>query len=173
MIRQAGRSGGPALPFCPRCGERLDPDGGPDGRAACPSCRFVRYANPRLAAGVVVSLDERILLVRRNHEPMYGRWSFPSGFVDAGETVEAAAAREVIEETFVEVRIDRLIGVYSEPGSAIVFVAYAGTATGGEPRPGDEALEVGLFKPDALPELAFPHDGAILRQWRLGARQPG
>ena len=173
MTEAAGARGDPALPFCPRCGERLDPGGGPDGRAACPSCRFVRYANPRLAAGVVVDLGGRILLVRRNHEPMYGRWSFPSGFVDAGETVEAAAAREVREETFVEVRIERLVGIYSEPRNAVVFVAYAGTATGGEPRAGDEALEVGLFEPQALPDLAFPHDGAILREWRRGTRGGG
>ena len=154
--------------FCPLCAAPLDPDGGPGGRPVCAACDYVQYADPKVAAGVIVELDGGILLVRRNHEPMYGRWSFPSGYVDVGEVVEEAAVREVLEETAVEVRIDRLLGVYSGPESAVIFIAFAGTATGGEPRPGDEAIEVGLFEPDALPELAFPHDGAILDAWRRG-----
>ncbi len=154
--------------FCPLCAGPLDPDGGPGGRPTCAACDYVQYADPKVAAGVVVELDGSILLVRRNHDPMYGRWSFPSGYVDAGEVVEEAAVREVLEETAVEVRIDRLLGVYSGPESTVIFIAFAGTAIGGEPRPGDEAMAVGLFEPDALPELAFPHDGAILEAWRRG-----
>ena len=100
------------------------------------------------------------------------KWAFPSGFVDAGEVVEDAARREVREETGVEVRIDRLIGVYSEAGEAVVFIAYAGTLIGGEALAGDEAFEIGWFSSDALPELAFPHDDQILRDWQTTIDMP-
>ena len=158
--------------FCPRCGTPLEPGRGPRGRPACPACDYVRWDDPKVAAGVVVESDGRILLVRRNHDPMYGRWSFPSGYVDAGEVVEQAAVREVLEETGVEVRIERLLGVYSSAGDPIVFVAYAGVVTGGEPRAGEEAIEIGLFHPHDLPQLAFPHDAAILKAWRQGRDTP-
>jgi len=157
-----------AATFCVHCAEPLEPGRGPRGRPACPGCGHVQWADPKVAAGVVVEREGRILLIRRNHEPMYGRWSFPSGYVDAGEIVEQAAAREVLEETGVAVEIERLLGVYSSRGNAVVFVAYSGVATGGEPRAGEEAIEVGLFHPDELPELAFPHDPAILEAWRRG-----
>lgn len=155
--------------FCPVCGEPLEADAGPAGRPACPRCGFVRYDNPKVATGVVAERDGLILLVRRNHEPMLGRWSFPSGFVDAGEVVPEAAQREVFEETGVEVRIDRLLGVYSRRGDPVVFVAYAGTVVSGTPAPGDEAFEVGLFPPGALPDLAFPHDDEIVAAWHAAA----
>ena len=158
------RSAGPG--FCPVCGAPLEADRGPGGLPECPACGYVAFRNPKLATGVVATLGERILLVRRNHEPMIGRWSFPSGFVDAGERVEEAAAREVREESGVEVRIDRLLGVYSTRGHPVVFIAYAGAVVSGEPVAGPEAFEVGLFAPDALPELAFPHDPAIVEAWQ-------
>jgi ADP-ribose pyrophosphatase YjhB (NUDIX family) len=152
--------------FCPACGTHLEAGAGPGGRPACPRCGFVRYDDPKVATGVIAERDGQILLVRRNHEPMLGRWSFPSGFVDAGEAVSEAAVREVREETNVEVHIDRLLGVYSRPGETVVFIAYAGSIVDGTPAPGDEAFEVGLFSPDALPELAFPHDEDIVAAWR-------
>lgn len=156
--------------YCPVCGGVLDATRGPGGRPECPACGYVRYDNPKVATGVVAVRDGRILLVRRNHEPMLGRWSFPSGFVDAGEVVAEAAAREVREEAGVEVRVDALLGVYSTRGNPVVFIAYAGTIVDGEPVPGDEAFEVGLFAPHALPELAFPHDPAIMEAWRAAQR---
>ncbi len=157
--------------FCPRCGEPLQADGGPGGRPACDACGYVQWSDPKLAAGVVVEHDGRVLLVRRNHEPMYGRWSFPSGYVDRGEAVEDAARREVLEETAVEVAIDRLLGVYSSAGEPVVFIAYAGHSTSGVPAAGPEAIEFGLFPADALPELAFAHDPAIVAAWRA-SREP-
>lgn len=115
---------------------------------------------------MVAERDGRILLTRRGHEPMYGRWSFPSGFVDAGEVVESAAVREVEEETGAIVETTHLLGVYSTAGDPVIFVAYAAVVTGGTLRAGEESLEVGYFAPDALPELAFPHDPAIIAEWR-------
>jgi ADP-ribose pyrophosphatase YjhB (NUDIX family) len=126
----------------------------------------VRFHDPKLAAGVVVEHEGRLLLIRRNHEPALGRWSFPSGFVDAGEVVEEAARREVREEAGVDVRLDGLLGVFSSEGHPVVFIAYAGVSEGGTPAPGDEAFEVGLFDPGDLPELAFDHDGEIIEAWR-------
>lgn len=152
--------------YCPVCGNALDLTAGPHGLPLCQHCGYVRYSNPKVGAGVVAERDGRILLIRRNHEPMMGKWSFPSGFVDGGEVVEEAAAREAREEAGVEVHIDSLLGVYSTAGDPVVFVAYAATVTSGEPTPGDEAYEVGLFAPDALPELAFPHDQRIVAAWR-------
>ena len=159
--------------FCPVCGAPLEAAAGPGGRPVCPRCGFVRYDNPKVATGVVAEREGRILLVRRNHEPMLGRWSFPSGFVDAGEVVPEAAVREVREETGVEVRIDRLLGVYSRAGDSVVFIAYAGTIVAGTPAPGDEAFEVGLFASGELPDLAFPHDPEIVAAWRAGRSHGG
>ncbi len=178
MTQRPSRPPGPVDPgFCAHCGHALEAGAGPGGRAACPACGNVRWADPKVAAGTVVERQGRIVLVRRNLNPMYGRWSFPSGYVDAGEVVEEAAAREVLEETGIEVRIEQLLGVYSGGGSPVVFIAFAGTAIAGEPRANDEVMELGLFEPAALPELAFPHDPAIIDAWRrsrgMSAESPG
>jgi 8-oxo-dGTP diphosphatase len=152
--------------FCPRCGATLAEAGGDP--PTCPACGLVQWRDPKLAAGVLIARDRRVLLVRRNHEPGLGRWSFPSGFVDRGEVVEAAAVREAWEEAGVTVTITRLLGIYSEPGQPVVFVIYEGAAAG-DPAPGPEAMAVDFFAPDALPPLAFEHDHAIIEAWRRDA----
>ena len=150
--------------FCPRCGAAIpEPEFG--ARPTCPRGDFTWFADPKLATGVLVQRAGKLLLVRRNHAPALGRWAFPSGFVDAGEVVEEAAVREVLEETGIEVRLDGLIGVYSEAGNAVVFVAFAGTALGGDAIVGPEAFEVGWFAPDRLPDLGFTHDARIVAEW--------
>jgi len=164
--------GGPPDRFCGRCATPLVRAAGPAGQPGCPACGFVLYANPKVAAGVVATRNGEILLVRRDHEPKMGEWSFPSGFVDAGEVVEEAAAREAWEETGVRVRPDRLLGVFSTPGDPVVFVAYAATCVAGEPTPRHEVQAAAFFAPDRLPPLAFPHDPAILAAWRSGAGAP-
>ena len=138
-------------------------------RAVCPACGTVHFEDPKVAVGVVVSYLGGIVLAKRNHEPKLGAWSFPSGFVEVGEPLEDAAAREVEEETGLNVRIERLLGAYSTPGERVVFLAYAGTAVGGTMAPGEECQDVAIFPPDALPDLAFPHDQAILEAWSEGS----
>lgn len=156
--------------YCVECGGRLE------GREAfgrlrdvCPSCGHVHFEDPKVAVGVVCELEGKILLVRRNHDPMAGEWSFPSGYVDAGERLEDAAIREVLEETGVSVRLLRLLGAFSTVGQRTIFIAYAGVVLGGELCAGDECSEVGTFDPGALPSLAFPHDDEIVRAWASGA----
>jgi ADP-ribose pyrophosphatase YjhB (NUDIX family) len=118
--------------------------------------------------GVLARRRGRLLLVRRNIEPHLGDWSFPSGYMDAGEVLEEAAVRETKEETGLDVRIERLLGAYSTPGERVIFIAYAARVTGGRIEVGAECQDVRFFPPDALPLLAFPHDTAILRAWREG-----
>jgi 8-oxo-dGTP diphosphatase len=106
----------------------------------------------------------QVLLVRRGSPPP--GWALPGGFVDYGETVEAAAAREAREETGLEVRLIRQFRVYSDPGRdprghsvTVVFLAEAD----GEPVGQDDAAEARWFPaPDLPPDLAFDH-GDILR----------
>jgi ADP-ribose pyrophosphatase YjhB (NUDIX family) len=125
----------------------------------------VHFDDPKVAVGVVAERNGTILLTRRNHEPKMGAWSFPSGFVDAFEDVYAAAVREAWEETGLTVRIEHLLGVYQEPESRVIFLAFAATVDNGEPVAGDEAYEVRFFPLDELPPPAFHHDPAIMRAW--------
>ena len=78
-----------------------------------------KYARPALTADCVVfGLDDedlKILLIQRGLEPFKGQWALPGGFVDVGETVEEAAVREMREETGLDVQLERLVGVYSDP----------------------------------------------------------
>jgi ADP-ribose pyrophosphatase YjhB (NUDIX family) len=118
---------------------------------------------------VLVGRDGRLLLNRRAIEPGLGSWSFPSGYVNRGEQLEEAAAREVLEETGLEVEIEDLLGVYSERGNPVVLVVYTAARFAGEAAAGPEVSEVGWFTPDDLPPLAFPHDRAIINRWSATA----
>ncbi len=155
--------------YCTECGSALElRDAFGKQRQVCPNCGHVHFEDPKVAVGVVVEMDGGIVLGRRNHEPKMGCWSFPSGFVDAGEVLEEAAAREVEEETGLKVSIDGLLGAFSDAGERTIFIAFAGHATGGRLQCGDECIEVRAFAPDALPDMAFPHDGAIIEAWTRG-----
>ena len=154
--------------FCHRCGGRLTLRTVHDkARPTCPDCGYVVFLDPKLAVVVLVSMDGRLVLVRRAIEPALGRWSFPSGYVDRGETVEEAAReREVHEETGLEVRLTGFVGLYSGRDNPVVLAVYSADVTGGELVVGYEAEDVGLYPPDELPDMPFPHDEQILADWR-------
>ena len=128
-------------------------------RPTCPSCAYIWYRNPVPAAGVILVRDGCVLLVKRKFEPRAGWWCLPAGFMEAGETPEQSAVRELQEETGVIAQLTGLFGVYAgfdDPRVRAVLILYTGDATGGEERAGDDALELAWFPLDALPdELAF------------------
>jgi len=101
-----------------------------------------------------------ILLVKRRFDPYKGLWAIPGGFVEEGETVEQAAAREIFEETGVRIKIKKLVGVYSDPKRdprGTVSVAFIAKALSKEAKGGDDAEEAKWFKLSEIPPLAFDH----------------
>src|SRR5215213_679526 len=156
----------PRLIFCAACGSPTEErivEG--SSRPICTTCGQVVYLDPKLAVAVLIIRDGRILLGKRgpgSREP--GKWSFPAGFVERGERVERAAAREAREETGLDITVGNLIGLYSSDGETVVLAVYEATSVG-EPRAGDDLVEVGWFAFSELPELAFPRDERILDEW--------
>jgi len=133
-----------------------------------PTCGFVFYLDPKVAVGTVITRPNRdIVLVKRAIEPGYGKWVFPGGYVDRGEEVTLAAIREAREEAGLEVRLDRLIGIYSYAGRTPIIIVYAATLAGGELVVDEEGLEARWFAPTALPwdELAFLSTREALRDF--------
>jgi ADP-ribose pyrophosphatase YjhB (NUDIX family) len=160
----------PDYSFCPKCGGALGrrslKSGEPD-RLVCLACGFVFFLDPKVAVGAIVSLDGGILLVRRAIEPAYGKWVFPGGFVDRGERVEEAAIRETREESCVDIRISRLLNIYSYADHPVIIIVYVGEIVGGTASAGDETLEVQTFPAELLPweDLAFPSTEQALRDY--------
>jgi ADP-ribose pyrophosphatase YjhB (NUDIX family) len=155
--------------FCPRCGNEPTVDA--PRSITCDHCGYGAFYNPKPVAVVIpVTTAHEIILMRRGFEPRRGHWSLPSGFVDLGETVEAAAAREVMEELDLRVEITGLVGVYSRPEDRTVVVVYAAAAKG-IPSTSEEALEVKAFAPIDIPwqDLAFWSEEHALRDY-LGPR---
>src|SRR5512144_614526 len=100
--------------FCPRCATALirEPRFGKE-RSVCPACGWIHFADPKVAAAVLVEQDGSVLLVRRANEPRRGLWTLPAGFVDAGEDPAQAAARECLEETGLQAQVTDLLTVLS------------------------------------------------------------
>ena len=115
---------------------------------------------PKLVVDVVIPSERGVVLIRRASEPFAGQWALPGGFVELGETVEEAAAREAAEETGLAVEVARLIGVYSEPErdprGHNVSVAFLVRVLSGELAAGTDASEVSVLDPSSV-ELAFDH----------------
>ncbi len=156
--------------FCPKCSAGLAlrrlKDHEPE-RMVCKKCEFVLFRDPKLAAGTLFQQASKFVLLRRAIEPGYGKWVFPGGFVDWGETVKHAAIREAREEANVDVGIRELIDVYSYPGSPVVVVVYAADILGGDMKAADETLEVKTFDQADIPwdELAFPSTRDALKAY--------
>ncbi len=118
--------------------------------------------------GLVLEEGKLVAVIRKN-PPFQGMPALPGGFVELGETTEQAVRREVNEETGLETRVVRLVGVYSgparDPRGHTVTVAYALERTGGGLRASSDAKAIALLDPDRLPALAFDH-ARIVSDWR-------
>ena len=163
-------SASPGYRFCPRCGGALEQRilrAGDPSRLVCTVCGFVFFLDPKVVTGVVFSVNGGVLLVKRGIEPGYGKWVFPGGYVDRGESLEAAAIREVKEESGLDVRLTRLLGIYSAPGNPTVLITFVGEVTGGSLQIDDEGLEARSFPPAEIPwgDLAFPSTTQVLRDY--------
>ncbi len=146
--------------YCAVCGGRLEParSGLRGMRWRCSVCGMPVYEDPKLAVGAVVWLDGGVVLLRRaQHDEAHGRWILPGGHVNRGEVLTKAMISEVAEETGLEVRPQGLVGVYSYEGYPWVLVVYEAMAVGGRLNPGQEALELRIFEPHAIPwdELGY------------------
>lgn len=124
------------------------------------------YPRPNLTVDLVLITTERrprVLLIRRKGEPFAGRWAFPGGFVNENEPLEAAARRELKEETGVEVTDLKQLGAFGDPGRDprgwTVTVAFLGRVSAAKLKPvaADDAAEVGWHYVDAPPQMAFDH----------------
>ena len=155
--------------FCPNCATRLvAATVGGRARTKCPACGYVHFRNPGVGAAVVIwDAAGRLLLVKRAPgATRAGLWSIPAGYVDYGEDVRTAAARELLEETGLEAEVGDAVWVASnfhDPAKLTVGIWFAGTVTGGSLRAGDDAEEAAFFATDELPPLAFETDIAYLR----------
>ena len=167
-----------AYRFCPRCSGPLEPrllkEGDPV-RLVCAACEFVFYLDPKVAVGTIIrTAPERIVLVRRAIEPGYGKWVFPGGYVDRGESLTDAAVREAREESGLVVRLDGLVNVYSYPDRSPVIVVYAATAIEGQMAVDEESLESAEVEAAAIPwdALAFRSTHEALRDYLAGLLHP-
>jgi len=115
---------------------------------------------PVVAVDVLIRKDDGYVFIKRKNEPYRGRWAIPGGLVEYGETVEQAAKREAKEETGLDVKLIRLVGVYSDPTrdprGHCISIAYLAEAVSGELRAATDAKKAKIFKrkPD---NLAFDH----------------
>uniref|UniRef100_A0A7J3TJT7 NUDIX hydrolase n=1 Tax=Geoglobus ahangari TaxID=113653 RepID=A0A7J3TJT7_9EURY len=106
-----------------------------------------------------------IVLIKRKNEPFKGYYALPGGIVEYGERVEDAVVREVREETGLECKIKKLVGVYSDPErdprGHFVSICFLMEVVGGELRASSDAEDVKIFKLKELPKLAFDHEKMI------------
>jgi len=124
----------------------------------------MKPVTPLLTVDAVIIYENKLVLIRRRNPPFQGLFALPGGFVEVGETVEAAIIREAKEETGLDIEIIKLLGVYSEPSRdprghtvSVVFLARGS----GILKPDSDAIDLGLFNFTEIPGLAFDHNKII------------
>ena len=165
-----------AMNFCSHCGaatlELRIPDGDTLPRFVCATCGTIHYENPKIVVGCLPVWDERVLLCKRAIEPRHGLWTLPAGFLENGETLEAGALRETLEEADARVELGDLYTVISLPQINQVYMMFRARLLDLDFGPGTESLEVELFDEDEIPweQLAFRTIARTLRNFFLDRR---
>ena len=168
------------MKFCNQCGASVQlrvPQGDNLPRYVCDACGTIHYQNPRLVVGCVPEHEDRILLCRRAIEPRRGDWTVPAGFMENGETLQEAAARESREEALAEVTIGSLLSVVHVLHAEQVHVFFRAALPAARFAAGPESLEVALVGPADIPwaDIAFPSTDYSLRRYladKAAGREP-
>jgi ADP-ribose pyrophosphatase YjhB (NUDIX family) len=148
--------------YCNLCGARTTvrvPESDHLPRHVCTDCNHVQYLNPRIIVGCIPEApDGRVLLCRRRVAPQAGLWTFPSGFMEMGETTAQGASREALEETCAAVAVGTLLAIINIHRVAQVYFVYRAKLLGSHHAPTNESIETRLIHEDEIPwtELAFP-----------------
>jgi len=158
------------MKFCTQCAAPLQlrvPEGDHRPRHVCEACGSIHYQNPKLVVGCVPEHEGRILLCRRAIEPRRGYWTVPAGFMENGETLQQAAARESQEEALADVTIGSLLAVVHVLHAEQVHVFFRASLPKGSYGVGAESLEVKLVARADIPwdEIAFPSTDFALRHY--------
>jgi len=155
FVKQSSRP-----PAAPTIGPRIRevPEGDNRSRLVCPECTYIKYDNPLVVVGSVVTWEDRVLLCRRAIEPRHGFWTIPAGYLELNEAPEEGAMREAKEEACAEIEIDALLAVYNVTRISQVQLIYRATLRDRSFAAGEESLEVRLYDWDTIPweDLAFP-----------------
>ncbi len=156
--------------YCSNCGSAVQilvPDGEHLPRHVCTSCGTIHYLNPKLVVGCVPEYQGRILICKRAIEPRRGYWTVPAGFMENGETLQQAAARESQEEALADVEIGSLLTVVHVLHAHQVHVFFRARLRSLEVGAGPESLEVKMIATEDIPwaDLAFPSTEFTLRRY--------
>jgi 8-oxo-dGTP diphosphatase len=119
---------------------------------------------PLLTVDALILFEGKIVLIRRMNPPFKNDFALPGGFVEIGETVEAATAREAKEETGLDISLIKLLGVYSDPArdprGHTVTICYLAKGFG-KLKAGSDAKDIRLFGFNEIPKLAFDHNKIV------------
>jgi 8-oxo-dGTP diphosphatase len=133
--------------------------------------RLLKYKWPETAIdAVIIDENETIVLIRRRNPPYQNQWALPGGFVELGEKVEDAVIREAKEETGLDIKILRLVGVYSDPNrdprGHIISITYLCKRSDRTENPsgGDDAKEAKVFNRGDLEKIQLAFDHKIIIQ---------
>jgi ADP-ribose pyrophosphatase YjhB (NUDIX family) len=140
-------------------------------RDFCPVCNLFFYKNPLPVVSTIVAVDRRILLVKRGNRPYKGQWCLPSGFAEAGESIQDAALRELAEEAGIDGRILGLVDVHSYKSrfyGDLIFITFEVEQTGGHLQSGSDTVSARYFPVDQLPMLAFPSNRRAMQHYVAG-----
>jgi ADP-ribose pyrophosphatase YjhB (NUDIX family) len=156
--------------FCNQCGARVEfkiPPGDHFERHVCDACGTIHYQNPRLIVGCVPEYDGKILICKRGIEPRRGFWTLPAGFMENGETLQQAAARETREEALANVEVGSLMTIVHVLHAQQVHVFFRAKMTEATFGAGVESLETVLVEPKDIPwsDIAFPSTDFTLRRY--------
>jgi ADP-ribose pyrophosphatase YjhB (NUDIX family) len=148
------------LKFCSACGQPVSiliPEGDHLPRFVCTVCKTIHYENPRIIAGCIPEWEGKIVLCRRAIEPRRGFWTIPAGFMENGESVEAGAAREAMEEALARVEIGSLLAVVNVLHAHQVHIMFRARLLDPAIGIGPESLEVRFCDETDIPwpEIAF------------------
>lgn len=142
-------------------------------RPVCTACGYVHFHDPKVAAVTFVQHQHRVLLVKRSMNPEKGKWALPAGYVNGNEDPRAAAVRETLEETGLQVNIVRLIDVLHNPpqsdgshSGASIVILYEASLIGGRLQAQDDVEDAAWFTFDQLPELAFKSTWRAIEDWQ-------
>jgi ADP-ribose pyrophosphatase YjhB (NUDIX family) len=148
------------MKFCSNCAQPVSfriPEGDHLPRFVCGSCGVIHYENPRLVVGCIPEYEGKILLCRRAIEPRHGFWTLPAGFMENGESLQAAAARESMEEALARVEIGSLVAIVHVFQAHQVHVMFRARLLDPNVGAGPESLEVHFFDEADIPwrDMAF------------------